>query len=293
MSNRPGAPSTDRPTATYPATYPATHPATYPAPSYTSQALPEGWRVDPRPSRYLDADDPRLAQADATPTGTFPARRSVRPARHDGAGRPRPLDHPAGDAASLSHGGALGRAVYHTSRTSPSEQTDQQPIQDMGRPGILRRPSMRWHPSLMQLAIGAALVAALLGACNVAAIHAHREGRAYCRALTVSDWDRAQRECRGTDASTPAPEQAPAQAPMPDRASTAQSDARSGIQSEWVTSDTGAPYDRTDPAASPLDLPRCTTAPSTPLPCLATVSPDSRRAVVLEEDASLTGLNRQ
>lgn len=46
-------------------------------------------------------------------------------------------------------------------------------------------------------------------------------------------------------------------------------------------------------APSPLDLPRCTTSPSTPLPCLATISPDSRRAVVLEEDASLTALVRQ
>lgn len=41
-------------------------------------------------------------------------------------------------------------------------------------------------------------------------------------------------------------------------------------------------------APSPLDLPRCTTSPDTPLPCLATISPDSTRAVVLEEDASLT-----
>ena len=59
---------------------------------------------------------------------------------------------------------------------------------------------------------------------------------------------------------------------------------------EWVTEHTGVAYDRTNPAASPLDLPRCTTSPDTPLPCLATISPDSKRAVVLEEDASLTAL---
>ena len=41
-------------------------------------------------------------------------------------------------------------------------------------------------------------------------------------------------------------------------------------------------------APSPLDLPRCTTSPDTPLPCLATISPSQDRAVVLEEDASLT-----
>ena len=62
---------------------------------------------------------------------------------------------------------------------------------------------------------------------------------------------------------------------------------------DWITADTHAAYDRTDPAASPLDLPRCTTSPDTPLPCLATISPDSKRAVVLEEDASLTALVRR
>lgn len=63
--------------------------------------------------------------------------------------------------------------------------------------------------------------------------------------------------------------------------------------SAWVTEGAGAAYDRTDPTSSPLDLPRCTTSPDTPLPCLATISPDSRRAVVLEEDASLTALVRR
>ena len=62
---------------------------------------------------------------------------------------------------------------------------------------------------------------------------------------------------------------------------------------DWVTEDTGAAYDRTNPAASPLSLPRCTASPDTPLPCLATISPDSSRDVVLEEDASLTALVRR
>lgn len=63
---------------------------------------------------------------------------------------------------------------------------------------------------------------------------------------------------------------------------------------DWVTERTGAAYDRTNPAASPLDLPRCTTSPDTPLPCLATISPSQTRAVVLEEeDASLTALVRR
>lgn len=68
---------------------------------------------------------------------------------------------------------------------------------------------------------------------------------------------------------------------------------QSPAQSGWVTEHTGAAYDRTNPAASPLDLPRCTTSPDTPLPCLATISPDSTRAVVLEEDTSLTPIVRR
>lgn len=68
---------------------------------------------------------------------------------------------------------------------------------------------------------------------------------------------------------------------------------QSPAQPDWVTEDTGAAYDRTNPEASPLDLPRCTTSPDTPLPCLATISPSQTRAVVLEEDASLTALVRK
>lgn len=82
-------------------------------------------------------------------------------------------------------------------------------------------------------------------------------------------------------------------APMSDRTSAARSNVRSDIQPDWVTDGTGAAYDRTNPHASPLDLPRCTTSPDTPLPCLATISPDSRRAVVLEEDSSLIALVRR
>lgn len=273
MSNRPSAPhtdrpasSTDRPTATYPTGYPAYRPASYPA----------GWQADP--AGYVHEGDPRLAQADAAPTGVFPTNRSARTC-----------------------------ARYHT------PQTDPQSVQDLWRPGPLSRPSMRWHPSLMQLAIGAALVAALLGACNVAAIQAHRTARAYCHALVTQDWDRAQRECRGTGSGTPTPEQtpssphtpspAPSQAPSPSTPpaftrvnspspSTQPPSSPQGAPA-WVTRDTGAPYDRTDPHSTPLDLPRCTTSPSTPLPCLASLSSDGSRAVVLEEDASLTGLVRR
>lgn len=61
----------------------------------------------------------------------------------------------------------------------------------------------------------------------------------------------------------------------------------SAPQTDWLIEGT------TTAAPSPLDLPRCTTSPDTPLPCLATISPSQDRAVVLEEDASLTALARR
>lgn len=274
------APSTDRPTATYPT---ADHLA------------------------HLEAHRQRLADlwADRTPTEELPL---VTPSQRGQAAR-----FVRTNGASPSQHEQAAQAAPHVTTNAPQNEGQ---IQDMWRPRWL--PA--WHPSLMQLAIGAALVAALLGACNVAAINAHRTARAYCHALVVSDWDRAQRECRGTGAGTPVPEQLPSSphtpsstpsgAPSPStqpaltrvtspspstQPSTqpAQPAPASQVASTWVTQDTRAAYDRTDPAASPLDLPRCTTAPDTPVPCLAHVSADSTRAVVLEEDGSMTGLTRR
>ena len=225
-------------------------------------------------------------------------RPAARPASiNHSAGADRPTGtYPTGRPAHPSHiapfaGWRDRTPTEELPLAAPSQQAEQPPsVQDMGRPGLLSRPSMRWHPSLMQLAIGAALVAALLGACNVAAINAHRQARAYCHALVVSDWNQAQRECRGTGSGTPVPEQVPDASPA---MSGQTPDARSGIQSDWVTHDSGAPYSKDDPSASPISLPRCTTSPTTPTPCLAHISADSKHAVVLEEDASLTGLDRQ
>ena len=252
MSNRP----TDRPTATFPTGYP----------------LPEGWRVDPRPGRYLDVDDPALAQADATPTGVFPARRPSdgRARRHPraGGGAPRRaallLQHEGAerpDAASLSHGGAGAHAVYHTSPRA-------------------RRLSRR-HPHLRAALAGIALAVAVLTGLQLYALDGINDARSQARAAHSHSHSQAS----------------PTAAPVPDRAPAAQDDARTGIQptlsGQWVTQDSGAPYAKDDPSASPLSLPRCTTSPTTPMPCLAHVSADSSHAVVLEEDASLTGLVRQ
>lgn len=93
----------------------------------------------------------------------------------------------------------------------------------------------------------------------------------------ISSARRAAVEQARSQAAHPAPQQAPS-TPAP---------------AEWTVHGTDAPYDRTDPAASPLDLPACTTAPDTPMPCLAHISNDSHHVTVLEEDASLTGLDRR
>lgn len=277
MSNRTSAPHTDRPSAPQPAPSTDRPTATYP----TGRPGPfAGWR-------------------DRTPTGQVPV-----------VAAPIPSGQPGPSRVST--------------RPEPTDGRET-PIQDMGRPGILSRPSMAWHPSLMQLAIGAALVLAIIGACNVAAIQAHRQARAYCHALVVSDWDRAQRECRGTGSGAPQPEQVPSSphtpspapseglspstppaftrvnSPSPSPSPSTQPSPSSSPQPStspqdaptWVTRDTGAAYDRTDPHSTPLGLPRCTADASTPLPCLAHVSADSRHVVVLEEDASLTGLVRR
>lgn len=267
MSNHPSAPHTDRPTAAYPTGYPAYRPVSYPA----------GWQADP--AGYAHPADPRLAQADATPTASFPTNRSARTrARYRTAQT---------DCQSVE----ARRPASEQTEQAPSRTEQDTPIQDTGRPGILSRPSMRWHPSLMQLAIGAALVLAIIGACNVAAIQAHREARAHCHALAVSDWARAERECRGTGEGTPVPEQVPSQPARPEQPSAPARQAPTS-RPAWTVHGTDSPYDRTDPSASPLDLPRCTTSPGTPMPCLAHISNDSHHAVVLEEDASLTGLDR-
>lgn len=279
--------STDRPTATYP----------------TADHLAHLEREEAARAHLEALHRERLADlwADATPTEQLPV---VAPARFVRTNAPTQRGQAAPSAA-------------------PHVMTNDQPIQDMWRPR--RLPA--WHPSFMQLAIGAALVLALLGACNVAAINAHREARNHCHALVSSDWNAAQRECRGTGTGTPVPEQlptsphtpsnSPSSAPSPSTpppftrvnspspstqpsptAPAAPSPA-STDRPDWVTRDTHAAYDRTDPHSTPLDLPRCTTHsgtsadPADALPCLASLSAGGSRAVVLEEDASLTALVRR
>lgn len=216
--------------------------------------------------REEEAHRERLADlwADRTPTEELPA---VAPSKHEGAA---PTSSPR-----------------RRHEQAPLCQDMQSPLcQDMGRPRWL--PA--WHPSFMQLAIGAALVAALLGFCNVLAVRGFHEQLAHPRASSAS----APSSTAPRPVDQDRPEAAPAPAPAPAH-TTPQSGQPSSPRSEpeWVTRDTGAPYSKDDPAASPLSLPRCTTSPDTPLPCLAWNSADSRHVTVLEEDASLTGLDRR
>ena len=90
-------------------------------------------------------------------------------------------------------------------------------------------------------------------------------------ALAERDAQAAQHDEQATEQSAPSEQAGQADAPA----------------AQWLIEGTATA------APSPLDLPRCTTSPDTPLPCLATISPSQTRAVVLEEDASLTALVRR
>lgn len=129
-----------------------------------------------------------------------------------------------------------------------------------------RTKGLRRHPHLHRALAGVLAAVALLTGLQLYAA----QGISSARQAALAQRDAASR----SEQAATTPEQA---TPQP----------------SWVTEDTHAAYSRTDPAASPLSLPRCTTSPDTPLPCLATISPDSRRAVVLEEDTSLTALVRR
>ena len=168
-----------------------------------------------------------------------------------------------------------------------------------------RRQARRRHlrAALTALVLAAALLTWLqlyaaqgISSARQAALQSAREGARSRTYSTPSDAAPSRPEQAAPEheegQQSPMSGQTPAPATMSDRTSAAPMSGQTDTRNEWVTEDTGAAYDRTNPYASPLDLPRCTTSPSTPLPCLATISPDSRRAVVLEEDASLTALVR-
>lgn len=129
-----------------------------------------------------------------------------------------------------------------------------------GTKGLRRRPVLR--PRLARH-LRAALAGLLIAAALLTGLQLYAAaGISQARQTALAERD-------AQEARTEQAEQAPAPSPS------------------WLVEGT------TTAAPSPLDLPRCTTSPDTPLPCLATISHDSKRAVVLEEDASLTALVRR
>lgn len=253
-------PSTDRPTATFPT---ADHLA----------------RLEHEEAAHRE----RLADlwADRTPTELLPV-----------VGRPAPSRRER-TASAAGAAGAAGTAFPRVStHRKPTRGRVARRTAPTGTKGLRRQSRLRRH---LRAALAApALAAAILIPMQLFAA----QGIADARQASLQS-ARAGTGARvySTPSRTEGGDQPPMSgqtATMSDRASAAQSNVRSDIQADWITEDTGAPFDRTNPAASPLlDLPRCTTSPDTPLPCLATVSPDSSRAVVLEEDASLTALVRR
>ena len=164
-------------------------------------------------------------------------------------------------------------------------QTDELPAvsPDTGRPSIGARRSRRPRVSTpakptsgrvarhLRSALAAiALAAAILIPMQLFAAH----GISSARQAALAE----------RDAQAARTEQATEQSAPTTTAPTEQAEQAGAPAEQWVVEGT------TTAAPSPLDLPRCTTSPDTPLPCLATISPDSKRAVVLEEDASLTAV---
>ena len=183
-------------------------------------------------------------------------------------------------AAHLAHLAHLEREeAAHRERLADlwADRTPTEELPAVGRPaagqGRQARPS-RARRHLRAALAGVAIAAALLTGLSLYAA----DGISSARRAAVEQ-ARSQAARPAPQQATPAPTPTPAPAPSP--------------KPVWTVHGTDAPYDRTDPHASPLDLPRCTTAPDTPMPCLAHVSADSAHAVVLEEDASLTGLDRR
>lgn len=269
-ADQPTTPSADRPTATFP----------------TGQWLADQAAIEQahRERRRQAAPRPFEGWRDRAPAGLLPAvtgptafpRVSTLP---EPTGGREALDRARGPRRSRTKG------PHRRERLARAER---------------RREARRRH--LRRALAGVLIAVALLTGLSLCAA----QGISQARQAALAQRDREGYASSVTSAPpvTPVTHDAPSVTPVTpvtpaspvntvqDNSSVTQK-ARTGIRPEWVTENTGAAYDRTNPYASPLSLPRCTTSPDTPLPCLATISPSQRRAVVLEEDASLTALVRQ
>lgn len=208
------------------------------------------------------------------------AQTELLPAVSPDTGRPAPSRRErTASTASTAAGTAAGTAFPRVSTLpEPTRGRVARRTAPTGTKGLRRQSRLRRH--LRAALAGLLIAAAILIPMQLFAAAGISQARQAALAARTEQAERAPASAVPMSGQSTHSEQG-AHSPM-----SGQSPSRSG----WVTERTGAAYDRTNPAASPLDLPRCTTSPDTPLPCLATISPDSRRAVVLEEGTSLTAL---
>nr|DAD69287.1 MAG TPA: hypothetical protein [Myoviridae sp. cte0t5] len=229
-----------------------------------------------------------------SPRRPAPTRRSILHAASASIGQPAAV--PAQPERS-PFAGWRGRAQTEPLPVFPRVSTPAKPTRGRvarrtaptGTKGLRRQSRLSRH--LRAALAGLLIAAAILIPMQLFAAHGISSAR---QAALAARPDRASH----TQPEQSSPEASPAttlsgQSTHAEQGAPSALSGQSPAQPEWVTEHTGAAYDRTNPAASPLTLPRCTTSPDTPLPCLATISPSQTRAVVLEEDTSLTALVRR
>ena len=223
-----------------------------------------------RPAAPAD-DRPTEVLPIVAPVAPVPTRRPI--LRAAGAPAAPPERSPFADWRGQAQTEELPAVSSDTGRPSPSRPFPSRP----SRPSPSReRASSRRRTiarHLRQALAGLLIAAAILTGLQLYAA----AGISQARQAALAERDARAAAVQTGQATPPAP---PAQT---EQGAPAHTTAPTG----WVVEGT------TTAAPSPLDLPRCTTSPDTPLPCLATISPDSKRAVVLEEDASLTALVRR
>ena len=225
---------------------------------------------------------PLAGWRDATPTEMLPAVGRPAPSR-----RRERAASAAGAAGAAGAADAAGTAFPRVSTLpEPTRGREARRTAPTGTKGLRRQGRLRRH--LRAALAGIALAAALLTGMQLYAA----QGISSARQAALGQAAPSQTASAGAQAAASGGQTSDviSNANNPSDNSSA---SQKVTQPEWITEHTGVAYDRTNPHSSPLDLPRCTTSPSTPLPCLATISPDSRRAVVLEEDTSLTALVRK
>lgn len=216
-----------------------------------------------------------VAPAVAPAAAPVPVRRSILHAAASAPAQPTPFadwrdraQTEALPAISFDAGPARPRVSTPAKPTGSREGHRTAPT---GTKGLRRRPVLR--PRLARH-LRAALAGLLIAAALLTGLQLYAAaGISQARQTALAERDAQEARTEQASPASPTPTEQAEQAPAP--------------SPSWLIEGT------TTAAPSPLDLPRCTTSPDTPLPCLATISPDSKRAVVLEEDASLTALVRR